>query len=67
LYRGRHYYLCFNQKYRGYLGGSGKLAREDLVSALGARSDGEFDIPPMIRTSATDPFVINHESHQEEV
>jgi hypothetical protein len=29
LYRGRHYYLCFCQKYRGYIGGSEQSAKSD--------------------------------------
>jgi hypothetical protein len=65
LYRGRHYYLCFYQKYRGYLRRPGDLARENPASVPGARSNGKFEIP-IIRTRAKDPFVTNHENHQKE-
>jgi hypothetical protein len=30
LYRGRHYYLCFCQKYRGYIGGSEQSAKSGV-------------------------------------
>jgi hypothetical protein len=67
LFRGRHYYLCFYREYRGYLGGPGKRAREDLVFDPGARSNAVFDIPSVIHTSALDPFYTNHESLEREV
>jgi hypothetical protein len=67
LYRGRHYYLCFYQKYRGYLTRPGDLARENLAFVPGARSNGKFEIPSIIQTRAKDPFVTNHENHQKEI
>jgi hypothetical protein len=67
LYRGKHYYLCFCQKYRGYLGKPGEFAKENSTFVPGAGSNGTFEIPSIIPTSAIDPFVTNHESHQKEV
>jgi hypothetical protein len=67
LYRGRHYYLCFCQKYRGYLGKPGEVTKEDSLLVPGARSSGEFEMPSIIRTSAIDPFVADRESHKKEV
>jgi hypothetical protein len=58
--------LCFYQKYRGYLSGPGKLAKENLAIVPGARSNGKFEIPSIIRTRAIDPFVTNHENHKKE-
>jgi len=31
LYRGRHYYLCFNEKYRGYIGEPKEHAKSDVA------------------------------------
>jgi hypothetical protein len=67
LYRGRHYYLCFCQKYRGYLGEPGASSKVNPSFVPGARSNGAFEIPSIISTSAIDPFVTDRESHQEEV
>jgi hypothetical protein len=67
LYRGRHYYLCFCQKYRGYLGQPGEAAKGNSTFVPGARSNGNFEIPSIIPTNAIDPFVTDQESHQEEV
>lgn len=54
LYRGRHYYLCFCQKYRGYLNEPGEVTERPN---WGASSNKKFDIPPVITTSARDPFI----------
>jgi hypothetical protein len=66
LYRGRHYYLCYCREYRGYLGKPGEFAERDSTVPPGNRSNSTFEIPPIIPGSAVDPFVVNHESHQEE-
>jgi hypothetical protein len=67
LYRGRHYYLCFCQRYRGYIGDPAELAKGEPLSIPGSGSNGTFEMPSVIRTRAIDPFVSEHESHQEEV
>jgi hypothetical protein len=41
-YRGRHYYLCFQTKYRGYLGESGKKIKPRLWQT---ESQPKFEIP----------------------
>ena len=66
LYRGKHYYLCFCQDYRGYLGRSGEDTQEDSRPVPGARSNGKFEIPSKISTRALDPFVTDRENHTEE-
>jgi hypothetical protein len=68
LYRGRHYYLCFCRKYRGYLGESEEDTKEYSRSVPGARSSEKFEIPlpSQIPTRAMDPFVTKRESHQKE-
>jgi len=48
LYRGRHYYLCYCTKYRGYLG---KTEEED-----GRKSGGKsarFEVPRVLPKSPT--------------
>jgi len=66
LYRGRHYYLCFCQEYRGYLGNHGARPKGNSLFVPGAGSNGAFEIPSIIRTSAFDPFVTDHENHKKE-
>jgi len=64
LYRGRHYYLCFYRKYRGYLGAPGEGTEEDFQPVPGAGSKGKFEIPSLIAVSAIDPYAIDREIHQ---
>jgi len=66
LYRGRHYYLCFCQEYRGYLGNPGERAKGDSLSVPRAGSNGRFEIPSITRTNALDPFVTGHEDLEKE-
>ncbi len=64
LYRGRHYYLCFCRKYRGYLGTAREASKQDLLAVQRARPNGRFEIPPSIPTRAIDPFVIDLEDYR---
>ena len=64
LYRGRHYYLCFCQEYRGYLGSPGARDKGDSLFVPG--SNGRFEIPSIIRTNAFDPFVTDRKNHKKE-
>jgi hypothetical protein len=66
LYRGKHYYLCFCQEYRGYLGESEEGTKEHSRPVPGARWSGKFEIPSTISTRAIDPFVTDRETHQKE-
>jgi hypothetical protein len=66
LYRGKHYYLCFCRKYRGYLGRSGDVTQEGATSVPRARPNGKFEIPAIIRIRAIDPFVTDRENHPKE-
>jgi hypothetical protein len=47
-YRGRHYFLCFQTKYRGYLGDCGEEIKPK--SSL-TGSQPEFEMPPPLRPS----------------
>lgn len=58
IYRGRHYYLCFCENYRGHLDDTeenGRMANP-LTSRLSVMS--EFEIPSINPRSAIDPFAI---------
>jgi hypothetical protein len=65
LYRGRHYYLCFYQKYRGYLGKPRRGTKEAVPPYSGAGSKAKFEIPSKIAVKVFDPFAADRESHQE--
>jgi len=43
-YRGRHYYLCYSTKYRGYLGDRENKAGK---RSLSGRVDQKFEIPQL--------------------
>jgi hypothetical protein len=49
VYRGRHYYLCFCEKYRGTLPRVNKN-----MSAYQKRSNGKFEMPSL--PSKKDPY-----------
>lgn len=55
LYRGRHYYLCFCDKYRGHLADTGGTPAS-LASGLSPMR--KFEIPLIYARSAIDPFAI---------
>jgi hypothetical protein len=56
LYRGRHYYLCFCEKYRGHLDESEVASGENVSSRFQSISSNTFKIPQVISASAIDPF-----------
>jgi hypothetical protein len=58
MYRGRHYYLCFAKKYRGYLGDKEDIATEDKLhvdakNSPKATNDFRLPIPPPLKPSPT--------------
>lgn len=50
VYRGRHFYLCFCEKYRGCL----PQAIKDLPMAK--KSNGKFEMPPLPNLKK-DPYI----------
>ena len=62
LYRGRHYYLCFCKKYRGYLG-----EPKDVAGVFTRRvgSNRKLEIP--VSSSAIDPFATTPKGIKKEV
>ncbi len=57
LYRGRHYYLRFCKKYRGYLDESRDEHRIKYHTHPRISSNGQFQMPSTIITKAVDPSV----------
>ena len=62
VYRGRHYFLCFCEKYRGHLAESGKTP-----PALRTGSNGKFEIPIIKLKSPRDPFIKALKENEKEV
>ena len=58
LYRGRHYFLCFCEKYRGHLDGPGDTTERTTSPASGLSPTRRFEIPVLKLESAIDPFDI---------
>jgi hypothetical protein len=56
VYRGRHFYLCFCEKYRGSLPGAVKnlpMSKEG--------SNGDFEVPSEVKgAKVLDPFECDH-------
>jgi len=55
LYRGRHYYLCFCDKYRGHLADTGETP---AFIDSGLSPMRKFEIPVIYARSAIDPYAI---------
>lgn len=49
-YRGRHYYLCFYNRYRGYIGES---KAENTKKPAFLKQGKKFEIPPPLKPSPT--------------
>ena len=59
LYRGRHYYLCFCEKYRGYMDETRQGSKAKPSFALGTGAvNRKFEIPLVKPKNAVDPFTI---------
>jgi hypothetical protein len=56
IYRGRHYYLCFCQHYRGYVTKSEPVCKVNGPVSTGATSHSQFDFPSIATVTAIDPF-----------
>ena len=58
IYRGRHYNLCFDKKYRGHLDESKQSKQAKPSYAWGVSSDKNMEIPLVKPKNAIDPFEI---------
>ena len=56
IYRGRHYYLCFCEKYRGHLGNPDRMTNTSVKSMSDIILGNRLEISPVIVTGAIDPF-----------
>lgn len=58
LYRGRHYYLCFNEKYRGYIGRSKRKAKPGIAQrSVDLRTLGKLTEPWAGRRLKAEPKI----------
>jgi hypothetical protein len=57
IYRGRHYYLCFNKKYRGHIEKPGEDTRGNNPVTSEAEHIKQFEIPVKMPI-AVDPFTV---------
>ncbi|OGP64713.1 MAG: hypothetical protein A2169_01925 [Deltaproteobacteria bacterium RBG_13_47_9] len=55
IYIGRHYYLCYCIKYRGYIGRRGTIKKAATRHGFHSKTKKNFKIP-IIKTGALDPF-----------
>ena len=58
VYRGRHYYLCFARKYRGYVEQSEKVNKTSVPFSSGVNPSSRFEMPSIPNTSIIDPFTL---------
>lgn len=65
IYRGRHYYLCFCEKYRGHLDELGDTGRSVAPPASGLSATRKFEMPSIEARSAIDPFAIIMKEREE--
>ena len=56
IYRGRHYYMCFNVKYRGYLNETRQSQLKKPSYVWG--STKKIEVPVVKTAKAIDPFAI---------
>jgi hypothetical protein len=66
LYRGRHHYLCFCEKYRGYLAEPKDSRQAEYDTRPRKNSNGKFEMPTMIVTRAIDPFATSLKDNKKE-
>jgi hypothetical protein len=57
IYRGRHYYLCFNKKYRGHIEKPGGDTGKSNPGTSEMGHVKQFEIPARM-PSAIDPFTV---------
>ena len=67
FYRGRHYYLCFCKKYRGYVDEPREVTKVSIPATPGISSNKKFETPSVIPTTAVDPFTTSLKDIKKEV
>jgi hypothetical protein len=66
LYRGRHYFMCFCDRYRGHLNDTAGNGGTDKPLAAGLWSAEIFEFPGIKPRSAIDPFVMTEIDSKED-
>ena len=60
IYRGRHYFMCFNSSYRGHLNEADNASREINTSVnVPEKVEGLFKLQAVSNTRSIDPFTAN--------
>jgi hypothetical protein len=59
VYRGRHYLLCFNKKYRGYLKGSGEIPKVNADVNFRVDTKDLFNLQALSNAKPIDPFTVD--------
>jgi hypothetical protein len=60
IYRGRHYFLCFVEEYRGRVDEPGEITKTSEALSPEMRSARKFEIPPDLPVKAYDAFRDTH-------
>jgi hypothetical protein len=58
LYRGRHYFLCFEKHYRGYMNKDGKLNKQNTKRNFGKQPKELFHLDALTETKSIDPYTV---------
>jgi hypothetical protein len=56
LYRGRHYFLCFKDKYRGYIKEYAKISAKNIDSNNRGKAKDLFELTALTDSKSLDPF-----------
>lgn len=59
IYRGRHYFLCFNKNYRGYLKKPGEMYDLNSTPNFRATTEDLFHLQVLTKTKALDPYAVS--------
>jgi hypothetical protein len=66
LYRGRHYFLCFCEHYRGHLNKTGDNGGTTTPLAFRSWAVEKFEFPQINPRSAIDPFAMTTKDRKED-
>lgn len=59
IYRGRHYLLCFNKKYRGYLNESVEMPGVNTIVNFRNNTAPLFNLKVLRNIEPIDPYVVD--------
>ena len=59
IYRGRHYFLCFNKTYRGHLNTSKKMSKVNSSILRKSNTENLFNLQELTVTNPIDPYAMH--------